>query len=105
MSGPECCKNPPTLSSGCESSDVLQISSLNSYVNGNTDSKIAVVLISDVYDIIDEIAKEDEEKSKRHERRAVAKKERLKSCPSNLGRHKHVAPLRETDTRALRKEE
>ncbi|CAH1443181.1 unnamed protein product [Lactuca virosa] len=49
MSGPECCKNPPTLSSGGESGDVLQIASLNSYVTGNTDSKIAVVLISDVY--------------------------------------------------------
>ena len=49
MSGPECCENPPTLSSGGESGDVLQIASLNSYVTGNTDSKIAVVLISDVY--------------------------------------------------------
>ncbi|KAL4590217.1 hypothetical protein LXL04_003143 [Taraxacum kok-saghyz] len=50
MSGPECCENPPTLASVGESSDVLQIASLNSYVSGNTDSKIAVLLISDVYD-------------------------------------------------------
>ncbi|CAH1426881.1 unnamed protein product [Lactuca virosa] len=48
MSGPECCENPPTLSSGGESGDV-QIASLNSYVSGNTDSKIAVVLISDIF--------------------------------------------------------
>ncbi|KAL4568128.1 hypothetical protein LXL04_023730 [Taraxacum kok-saghyz] len=38
--------------------------------------------------IINEIAKEDEEKSKRHERRVIAKQERLKSCPPCLGRHK-----------------
>ncbi|KAL7613019.1 hypothetical protein Lser_V15G09072 [Lactuca serriola] len=59
-------------------------------------------------DIIDEIAKEDEEKSKRHERRAIAKKERLKSCPPRLGRHKfEPAPvqvlLSEEITGSLRK--
>lgn len=40
-------------------------------------------------DIIQEIAKEDEEKQKRHLRRVVAKQERLKSCPPRLGRHKY----------------
>lgn len=59
-------------------------------------------------DIIDEIAKEDEEKSKRHERRVIAKQERLKSCPPRLGRHKfEPAPvqvlLSEEITGSLRK--
>ncbi|KAJ0531120.1 putative dienelactone hydrolase, alpha/Beta hydrolase [Helianthus annuus] len=49
MSGPECCKNPPAISSGGESGEVLQIASLNSYVSGKPDSKIAVLLVSDVY--------------------------------------------------------
>ncbi|GMP69549.1 hypothetical protein CsSME_00028769 [Camellia sinensis var. sinensis] len=39
-------------------------------------------------DIIQEIAKEDEERQKRHLRRAVAKQERLKSRPPHLGKHK-----------------
>ena len=42
-------------------------------------------------DILQEIAKEDEEKRKRHIRRAVAKQERLKSCPPCLGKHKYAA--------------
>ncbi|XP_071706858.1 ribosome biogenesis protein NOP53-like [Rutidosis leptorrhynchoides] len=45
-------------------------------------------------DIIKEIAKEDEEKAKRHLRRVVAKQERLKSCPPRLGRRKfEPAPI------------
>ncbi|XP_022888931.1 ribosome biogenesis protein NOP53-like [Olea europaea var. sylvestris] len=45
-------------------------------------------------DLLEEIAKEDEEKRKRHLRRIVAKKERLKACPPRLGKHKFVpAPL------------
>ncbi|KAI3705004.1 hypothetical protein L1987_75234 [Smallanthus sonchifolius] len=59
-------------------------------------------------DIINEIAKEDEEKSKRHLRRVFAKQERLKSCPPRLGRHKfEPAPvqvlLSEEITGSLRK--
>ncbi|KAL4576091.1 hypothetical protein LXL04_012179 [Taraxacum kok-saghyz] len=58
--------------------------------------------------IINEIAKEDEEKSKRHERCVIAKQERLKSCPPRLGRHKfEPAPvqvlLSEDITGSLRK--
>ncbi|KAI3814825.1 hypothetical protein L1987_14470 [Smallanthus sonchifolius] len=49
MSGPACCENPPGVSSGDESGEIKQIASLNSYVSGNPDSKIAVLLISDVY--------------------------------------------------------
>ncbi|KAI3775213.1 hypothetical protein L1987_49782 [Smallanthus sonchifolius] len=49
MSGPECCQNPPAISSGGDSGEVLQIASLNSYVSGKPDSKIAVLLVSDVF--------------------------------------------------------
>ncbi|KAJ0744870.1 putative dienelactone hydrolase, alpha/Beta hydrolase [Helianthus annuus] len=49
MSGPECCQNPPVTSSGGESGELLQIGSLNSYVSGNPDSKVAVLLVSDVF--------------------------------------------------------
>lgn len=40
-------------------------------------------------DIMEEIAKEDEEKHRRHMRRAVARQERLKSAPPRLGKHKY----------------
>ncbi|XP_062157312.1 ribosome biogenesis protein NOP53 isoform X2 [Alnus glutinosa] len=64
--------------------------------------------IDSLPDIIQEIAKEDEEKQKRHLRRVVAKQERLKSCPPRLGRHKfEPAPvqvlLSEEITGSLRK--
>ncbi|KAI7749286.1 hypothetical protein M8C21_023621 [Ambrosia artemisiifolia] len=59
-------------------------------------------------DIIDEIAREDEEKKNRHLRCVTAKQERLKSCPPRLGRHKfEPAPvqvlLSEEITGSLRK--
>ncbi|PUZ63998.1 hypothetical protein GQ55_3G109600 [Panicum hallii var. hallii] len=44
--------------------------------------------IDSLPNIIDEIAKEDEEKEKRRIRRTVVKQERLKSGPPRLGRHK-----------------
>lgn len=44
--------------------------------------------IESLPDIIQEIAKEDEEKQKRHIRRLVAKQERLKARPPRLGKHK-----------------
>lgn len=40
-------------------------------------------------DIIQEIAKEDEEKERRHIRKLVAKQERLKARPPRLGKHKY----------------
>ncbi|XP_071742044.1 endo-1,3;1,4-beta-D-glucanase-like [Rutidosis leptorrhynchoides] len=50
MSGPACCDNPPAAaSSGSESGEVVQIASLNSYISGNNDSKVSVILASDVY--------------------------------------------------------
>uniref|UniRef100_A0A0D9WCP4 Ribosome biogenesis protein NOP53 n=1 Tax=Leersia perrieri TaxID=77586 RepID=A0A0D9WCP4_9ORYZ len=44
--------------------------------------------IDSLPDILNEIAKEDEEKEKRHIRQTVAKQERLKSAPPRLGKHK-----------------
>lgn len=41
-------------------------------------------------DILQEIAKEDEEKKNRHLRRMVAKEERLKSGPPRLGKRKYL---------------
>uniref|UniRef100_A0A0E0DLV3 Ribosome biogenesis protein NOP53 n=1 Tax=Oryza meridionalis TaxID=40149 RepID=A0A0E0DLV3_9ORYZ len=49
--------------------------------------------IDSLPDIINEIAKEDEEKEKRHIRRTVAKQERLKSAPPRLGRHKYTSNI------------
>ncbi|XP_071742045.1 endo-1,3;1,4-beta-D-glucanase isoform X1 [Rutidosis leptorrhynchoides] len=49
MSGPECCENPPALAVGEQNGEVKQIASLNSYVSGDPNSKIAVVLISDIW--------------------------------------------------------
>ncbi|KAB5544422.1 hypothetical protein DKX38_012534 [Salix brachista] len=64
--------------------------------------------IDSLPDIIQEIAKEDEEKLKRNIRRIVSKQERLKARPPRLGRHKFEAapiqvPLSEEITGSLRK--
>ncbi|KAJ6690094.1 hypothetical protein OIU85_006381 [Salix viminalis] len=64
--------------------------------------------IDSLPDIIQEIAKEDEEKLKRNIRRIVSKQERLKACPPRLGRHKFEpapiqVPLSEEITGSLRK--
>jgi len=44
-------------------------------------------------DIIEEIAKEDEERQKRHLRRMVSEQERLKSRPPRLGKYKYASSL------------
>jgi len=50
MSGPECCENPPIPSSSCGvTGHVEELGGLKSYVSGSSDSKLAVVLISDVF--------------------------------------------------------
>ncbi|KAK3407784.1 hypothetical protein EUGRSUZ_J00153 [Eucalyptus grandis] len=50
--------------------------------------------IDSLPDIIQEIAKEDEEKQRRHLRRFVVQQEKLKSRPPRLGKHKFVsAPM------------
>lgn len=49
MSGPQCCDNPPSLSSNCGAGHVEQIGGLNSYVTGSFDSNLAILLVSDIY--------------------------------------------------------
>ncbi|BFG43210.1 hypothetical protein CerSpe_294840 [Prunus speciosa] len=49
MSGPQCCENPPTLSSSSGAGSVTEIGGLKAYVSGPSDSRQAILLISDVY--------------------------------------------------------
>ncbi|KAL8148964.1 endo-1,3;1,4-beta-D-glucanase-like [Apium graveolens] len=49
MSGPECCSNPPNLSSSSGSGSVTQLGGLKAYVSASSNSKQAILLISDVY--------------------------------------------------------
>ncbi|KAH9765350.1 DLH domain-containing protein [Citrus sinensis] len=49
MSGPQCCANPPTLNPNSGAGHVEKLGGLNAYVTGSPDSKLAVLLISDVY--------------------------------------------------------
>lgn len=49
MSGAQCCENPPTLSSSSGGGSVDEIGGLKAYVTGSSDSKQAILLISDIY--------------------------------------------------------
>ncbi|XP_042516343.1 endo-1,3;1,4-beta-D-glucanase-like isoform X2 [Macadamia integrifolia] len=49
MSGPQCCENPPTLSSSCGQGFVEEIGGLKTYVIGSSDYKRAILLVSDVF--------------------------------------------------------
>ncbi|KAJ8568687.1 hypothetical protein K7X08_028220 [Anisodus acutangulus] len=50
MSGPQCCENPPTLSSSSgHVGSVLEFGGFNTYVSGPSTSKHAILLVSDVY--------------------------------------------------------
>ncbi|CAN4093483.1 unnamed protein product [Withania somnifera] len=49
MSGPQCCENPPALSSNSGNGSVLQLGSFNTYVSGPSNSKHAILFVSDVY--------------------------------------------------------
>ncbi|KAJ0558046.1 putative dienelactone hydrolase, alpha/Beta hydrolase [Helianthus annuus] len=50
MSGPQCCANPPDISSGNRQGDHLEvIGGLTSYTAGSPASKLAVILLSDIY--------------------------------------------------------
>jgi dienelactone hydrolase len=49
MSGPQCCENPPTLNPVSGSGHVEKLGGLNAYVSGSPDSKLCVILISDVF--------------------------------------------------------
>ncbi|MCD9641140.1 hypothetical protein HAX54_027084 [Datura stramonium] len=49
MSGPECCENPPTLSSSSGHGSVLEFGGFKTYVSGPSTSKNAILFVSDVY--------------------------------------------------------
>ncbi|KAL1219308.1 Endo-1,3,1,4-beta-D-glucanase [Cardamine amara subsp. amara] len=49
MLGPQCCENPPTLNPGSGSGHVEKVGGLDAYVSGSPDSKLGVLLVSDIY--------------------------------------------------------
>ncbi|KDP40090.1 hypothetical protein JCGZ_02088 [Jatropha curcas] len=49
MSGPQCCANPPTLNPESGAGRVEQVGGFNSYLTGPSDSKLAILLVSDIY--------------------------------------------------------
>lgn len=49
MSGPQCCSNPPTLNPSSGSGHVEKLAGLDSYLTGSPDSKLAVLLIADIF--------------------------------------------------------
>ncbi|KAI3840030.1 hypothetical protein MKW92_005027 [Papaver armeniacum] len=50
MSGAQCCENPPTLSSSSGNGFVQQLGGLQTYVTGSLDSKLGILLVSDIFD-------------------------------------------------------
>ena len=49
MSGPQCCSNPPTLNPNAGAGHVEQLGGLSTYVSGSPNSKLAILLITDVF--------------------------------------------------------
>ncbi|KAI3459339.1 hypothetical protein Pfo_016002 [Paulownia fortunei] len=49
MSSNQCCENPPTLSPNSGAGELQELGGLNCYVSGPADSKISVILISDIF--------------------------------------------------------
>ncbi|OVA05528.1 Dienelactone hydrolase [Macleaya cordata] len=49
MSGPQCCENPPTLSSSSGGGCVQEVGGLNTYISGSLDSKLGILLVSDIF--------------------------------------------------------
>lgn len=49
MSGPQCCSNPPTLNPSSGSGHVEKLAGLDSYLTGSPDSKLAILLIADIF--------------------------------------------------------
>ncbi|KAF5175916.1 Endo-1,3-1,4-beta-D-glucanase [Thalictrum thalictroides] len=49
MSGPQCCENPPTLSSTSGVGTVEDFGGLKTYVTGSLDSKRGILLVSDIF--------------------------------------------------------
>ncbi|PRQ38863.1 hypothetical protein RchiOBHm_Chr4g0418651 [Rosa chinensis] len=49
MPGPQCCSNPPTLNPTSGFGHVEKLGGLDSYLTGSPNSKLAIVLVSDIY--------------------------------------------------------
>lgn len=49
MSGPQCCSNPPVLDPHGGAGHVEKLGGLNTYISGSPSSKLAIVLISDIF--------------------------------------------------------
>lgn len=49
MAGSQCCAHPPTLNPSSGAGHVEKVGGLDSYVSGSPDSKLAILLVSDVY--------------------------------------------------------
>ncbi|XP_008223022.1 PREDICTED: endo-1,3;1,4-beta-D-glucanase-like isoform X2 [Prunus mume] len=49
MSGLQCCSNPPTINPSSGSGHVEKLGGLDSYVTGFPDSKLAILLVSDIF--------------------------------------------------------
>lgn len=49
MAGTQCCENPPALSSTSGYGSVFELGGLKTYVSGSSDSKKAILLISDIF--------------------------------------------------------
>ncbi|KAF8387990.1 hypothetical protein HHK36_026656 [Tetracentron sinense] len=49
MSSSQCCENPPALNSSCGLGCVEELRGLKTYVTGSPDSKLGIILVSDVY--------------------------------------------------------
>jgi len=51
MSGPQCCSNPPSLNPGGGVGHVDKVGGVDSYFTGSPHSKLAVLMLSDVFGI------------------------------------------------------
>lgn len=49
MSGPQCCENPPTLNPSGGVGSVVELGGIKSYITAASNSKLAILLVSDVY--------------------------------------------------------
>ncbi|XP_044486882.1 endo-1,3;1,4-beta-D-glucanase-like [Mangifera indica] len=49
MAGPQCCANPPNLNPGSGVGHVEELGGLKTYVNGSSQSKLGVLLVSDIF--------------------------------------------------------
>ncbi|KAI8561428.1 hypothetical protein RHMOL_Rhmol04G0338900 [Rhododendron molle] len=49
MANEQCCANAPTLSSTCGAGHVEEFGGLKTYISGPSDSKLAILLVSDVF--------------------------------------------------------